>query len=160
MQLISDHLLPGKPVWDVCCDHGYLGLSAYKSGNHPAVHFVDRVRHIIDDLKQNFEENYFEEGHGTQAFFFAQSAEHLEISMEGSVVIAGVGAFTIEKIVTSLQRKGRLKAQRLILGPQSGAEKLKQVLCETSAFDYRLSNEDCKIEERGRVRKLLILERK
>lgn len=160
MQLIYDHLIPGKPVWDFCCDHGYMGLNAYESGDFPSVHFVDQVSHIIEQLKERFEKDHQNEESATAAFFLPHAGEDLQIFVEGSVVIAGVGAFTIEKIIKSLSTRGFLKAERLILCPQGGAEKLLQGLQGISGFDYQVSNEDCKIEERGRIRKLLILDRK
>lgn len=160
LQLIYDQLIPGNPVWDFCCDHGYMGLNAYMSGHFPSVHFVDQVRHIIEQLEKRFQEDHFQEEHSTQAFFLPLAGEEILTPVEGNVVIAGVGAFTVEKILRAISARGLLRAKRLILCPQGGAEKLFLKLREIPEFDYEFSNEDCKIDERGRVRKILILNRK
>lgn len=160
MQLIYDQLLPGKPVWDLCCDHGYMGLNAYESGDFPAVYFVDQVGPIVQQLKERFKEKHLDPKSTIQTFFLSESAENLQIHLEGNVVIAGVGSFTIIKILRVLFTKGFLKAERLILCPQDGPEKLLHGLFDLSDFDYEICNEDCKVEERGRIRKLLILKRK
>ncbi len=159
MQLIYDHLIPGKPVWDFCCDHGYLGTNAYMSGHFPRVYFVDQVKHLIEKLEQKYLAHH-EESHPSQAFFIPQAGEDVRNSVEGTVVIAGVGPHSILKILKGLSENQSLKAERLILCSQGGEEILKEGLLTLSNFDYQIGNEDCKIEERGRVRKLLILNKK
>ena len=161
LQLIYYHLIPGKPVWDLCCDHGYLGFNAYESGNFPAIYFVDRVPSIMEQLKRRFEEHQDpSDMPSTQALFIPQAAEDLEGPLCGNVVIAGVGALTTQKILSRLSKRGNLRAERLLLCPQGADEKLSQVLCEISGFAYELSPDERKTIERGRVRKLLILNRK
>lgn len=47
LKLIFDQLLPGHAVWDICCDHGYLGSHAYRqSQDIISVNEKDRVREI------------------------------------------------------------------------------------------------------------------
>ncbi|KYG67544.1 SAM-dependent methyltransferase [Bdellovibrio bacteriovorus] len=160
MQLIYDQLIPGNPVWDFCCDHGYMGLNAYESGEFPSIHFVDQVRHIIEQLERRFEQEHYIKDHSAQAFFLPLAGEDLLTPVEGNVVIAGVGAFTIERILRSISSRGLLRAKKLILCPQGRAEKLLQSLPEIPDFDYEIGNEDCQIDERGRIRKLLIFNKK
>lgn len=69
MQYVYDHLLTGSPVWDFCCDHGYLGLNAYSSGDFPQIHFVDQVPHIIEKLESRFRKDYFDSQNFQVAFF-------------------------------------------------------------------------------------------
>lgn len=159
MQLIYDHLLPGKPVWDFCCDHGYMGLNAYESGLFSEVHFVDQVPHIIERLEQRFQNEYFREDSASQAFFHPRPGEQLGQAIQGSVVIAGVGAHTILEIVRSLTENGVLSADRLILGPQRDEEKLFVWLQNLPNFSYKSDGEIIAIDERGRNRKLLIFDK-
>lgn len=159
MQLIYDHLLPGKPVWDFCCDHGYLGLNAYESGLFSEVHFVDQVPHIIEQLQQRFQSEYFREDAGTKAYFHSRPGEDVPVELQGTVVIAGVGAHTIFQILQGLVQKGVLKADRLILGPQRDEEKLLVFLQEMPNFTYENGARFLSIEERGRDRKLLICDK-
>lgn len=160
LQLIYDHLIPGKPVWDFCCDHGYLGLNAYESGLFPEVHFVDQVRHIIEHLRERFAQDHHLEEHSAQSFFHPQAGEAVLTPVRGTAVIAGVGPSTVLKILEGLEERKLLQAERLILVPHGGEEMVRKRLAARSEFNYQLSNQDCKIEERGRIRKLLILDRK
>lgn len=159
MQSIYDLLLPGKPVWDLCCDHGYMGLNAYKSGSFTEVYFVDQVEHIIARLKERFEEEHYRAESPSQAYFLPLRGEDVDRPLKGSVVIAGVGAFTIFKIVQSLHTKGLLQAHRLILCPQRDDQKLKEFFHEEQNFGYTFCNEHGDVLERGRVRKLLIFDK-
>lgn len=158
MQLIYDQLIPGKPVWDFCCDHGYMGLNAYESGLFPEVHFVDQVPHIIENLRERFLREYFRAEASVTAAFHSQRGEDLQQEVHGSVVIAGVGAFTIFKIIENMHAKELLRAQKLILGPQKDEEKLFQLMQEQQFFGYQFCNEHYTVLERGRLRKLLIFE--
>ncbi len=124
LQLFASQLLPQLPVWDFCCDHGYLGLSAALSGNHPEVHFVDQVSAVIKKLEIDCREGRYPLSKRTQCFFWDQPGEHLTIPVTGTAVIAGVGAFPILSILQGLQSQGFLQCQRLILSPQSSEEKL------------------------------------
>ncbi|MGZ3775086.1 MAG: SAM-dependent methyltransferase [Pseudobdellovibrionaceae bacterium] len=159
MQLIFDHLLPGQPVWDFCCDHGYIGLNAYESGLFPEVHFVDQVPHIIQQLQLRFQNEYWQKDSAIQARFLAITGEDVAIPLSGSVIIAGVGAHTIFKILNTLQQKNLLQAQRLILGPQRDEEWLLKMLLEVPGFHYKRAADHCEIVERGRSRKLLIFDK-
>ncbi|UXR64795.1 class I SAM-dependent methyltransferase [Bdellovibrio bacteriovorus] len=159
MQLIFDHLLPGKPVWDFCCDHGYLGLNAYESGLFSEVHFVDQVPHIVEQLEVRFQAEYFRDDALTQAGFHSRPGEDLQQPVSGTVVIAGVGAHTILKIVQSLTENGLLSADRLILGPQRDEQMLSDLLQKVLPNTFKTDCEMLSVEERGRNRKLLIFDK-
>lgn len=160
MQTIFDHLLPGKPVWDFCCDHGYMGLNAYESGLFPEVYFVDQVPHIMAQLEQRFQAEYYRPEGTSKAHFLSHAGEDVAQELCGSVVIAGVGAYTIFKIIQGLTEKELLKADRLILGPQRDEEKLLKLLHELPHFHYSMPSQELSLLERGRVRKLLIFDKK
>lgn len=159
MQLIFDFLVPGEPVWDFCCDHGYMGLNAYESGLFPEVHFVDQVPHIIEQVQQRFQTEHFRENSSARAYFFAVAGEDIPKPLYGSAIIAGVGAYTIFKILESLHERDFLHAKRLILCPQRDDEKLKEDLRKMSNFSYEMTRDCCEIVERGRGRKLLIFDK-
>lgn len=159
MQLIYDHLLPGEPVWDFCCDHGYMGLNAYESGSFPEVHFVDQVEHIIEQLQSRFKAEYWHRDSPSQAYFHALPGEDLQEVLRGTIVIAGVGAHTIHKIVGSLHRRELLLVSRLILCPQRDEEKLVKMLDFELRDNFKLCNVHYEVMERGRARKLLIFDK-
>ncbi len=117
MHFVFDHLLPGEAVWDLCCDHGLIGLRAYQSGQFPQIHFVDQVPLIVQNLEKKFLEDFHLAEAGQKAFFCIKEGGQLEV-VDGTVIIAGVGAHAILKILRSLSQKKGLSAIRLILGPQ------------------------------------------
>jgi tRNA (adenine22-N1)-methyltransferase len=148
MQCIYEHLLPGKPVWDLCCDHGYVGLQALQSGEFPCVHFVDQVPHIIEKLQHTVLRDYAADS--ARAEFFAGAAENLSVPMHGTVVISGVGAHAILRILQALKNANVLWADRLILGPQRD-----ETLLQLQEFGFAQPFV-MEIKESFRYRKLLI----
>lgn len=94
-------------IWDLCCDHGYLGLHLAKSSQlmHSQIHLVDCVPEIMDRLRKK----YTASDYGNIHFHLDDAAT---MSYEGQshlVIIAGVGGDTVEKILmgvlTSIHRK-------------------------------------------------------
>lgn len=160
LQFIHDNLIPGEPVWDFCCDHGFVGLSAYKSGKFPEIYFVDQVSSIMEKLSRRFDEKFYRVEQNTQVRFLTLPGEEVKDVLKGTVVIAGVGGIAIHKIVKNLHEQSLLKATRLILGPQRDEQKLEEMLCQMLDSDYKICNVDYRIEERGRTRKLLIFNKK
>ena len=159
LQLIFDFLIPGEPVWDFCCDHGYVGLNAYKSGQFPEIHFVDQVPAIIKALEERFQAQHHDEDSAVKVFFRAQAGEDVLEPLKGSIVIAGVGAHTILKIIRTQKDRGQLNAKRLILCPQNDEKRLLTGLHEINKLGFILCNERYAMEERGRTRKLLIFDK-
>jgi len=159
LQAIYDHLVPGQPVWDFCCDHGLLGIKAYQSGNHPQIYFVDQVPHIMQRLENLFSRKALA-GSSCQPHFFCQAGEAIDMDIHGTVVVAGVGSATIQMMLQSWLKCGNLKAFRLIFCPHKDAENFQKEVQSLQSFDsqYQLQ-EVLQILERGRARKVLIFQR-
>jgi tRNA (adenine22-N1)-methyltransferase len=148
LQQIYDLLLPGKDVWDLCCDHGYLGIVAHKSRRFSRIHFVDRASHLVESLRLRWqlEQNMF---------FYPQPVEDLEPVLEGNVVLAGVGGLAMLSILERLERRGRLGAQRIILAPQRDETRLKDGL-QSQWPRYNL-DQSLMVQEGPRVRQIFVL---
>jgi tRNA (adenine22-N1)-methyltransferase len=161
LQLIYDQCIPGEPLWDFCCDHGYLGIHALKSGAFPEVHFVDQAAHLVNRLEQLWLAKRDEASVNSQAFFHPYAGENVNQEITGNVVIAGVGAHTIVQILTESMSADRLNARRLLLCPQRDEDMLKDIFGASvalrSAYNYVT---EMQIVERSRIRKLLIFDRK
>lgn len=161
MLLICDYLLPGEPVWDFCCDHGYMGLRAYHSGDFPEIHFVDQVPHIIEQLENRFRHRHQRDGLTAQVSFWPESGENLRVPLKGTAIIAGVGAHTILQILRGLiEREQGLQASRLVLGPHNDEEFLEHSLASWQAFQkgFKLAA-NTQVQEGSRTRKLLIFDK-
>ncbi len=142
--------IDGEDFWDICCDHGYLGEAALASGRFRTVHFVDRVPHIISNLKERLGEN---EG----ASFTVSCAEDLPGPLAGVIVIAGVGGHNIVKILERWGSGDDLVAKRIVLNPLTHAETLKGFLLKWPAY---VTARTINVQEKARSREILILERR
>jgi Predicted SAM-dependent methyltransferase len=161
MQAIYDELIPGKAVWDFCCDHGYLGIHALKSGQFPQIHFVDQASHLVHRLENLWREKRHESPEHVNAYFHPYSGEKVLNEIHGTAVIAGVGAHTILQIVEEVMAKNLLKADRLILCAQRDEELLVVTFASnTSLCSAYNCTKELSVLERGRIRKLLIFDRK
>lgn len=130
LQAFYDLLIPEQPVWDFCCDHGYLGLKALESERFSEVHFVDPVQALIQKIEQICRDR---EAQG--AVFHPCAGEDLEIPVKGTMVVAGVGAETIIKIISGLKSQGLLEAERLVLSPHRHEDRLWSFM-ESLKSDY------------------------
>lgn len=160
LRVVYDNLLVGKDVWDFCCDHGYLGVAAYKSRKFADVFFVDQVDSIIAKLKNNFNTFVHDDLNPSQVHFILERGELINRDVGGTVCISGVGAFVIYDILCGLAKKKFLSAERLILGPHRDTEKLIKMLAnEENLKNYELSR-ICEVTENERKRSLLIFDRR
>lgn len=159
LKLIYENLLPGKAVWDFCCDHGYLGIEALKSRSFSEVYFVDQVPHIVQDIETLIQRKFAEQH--PQAHFKICKGEDVDQDVCGTVVIAGVGAFTIFKILQVLWQNKNLQADRLILCPQRDEQKFMELISNLgSEFSASYSlNKEWICHERKRRRHIYILDR-
>lgn len=102
LEAIFQMLLPGQPVWDICCDHGLIGLVGYQSQIFPEIVFVDKVEAIIGELSRRFADEFESPMNKTQVRFFSCEAQNLNEIIKGNLIIAGVGARSITKIIKKL----------------------------------------------------------
>lgn len=159
MKIFLQHALKGLPFWDVCCDHGYVGIKALESSEFSEVYFVDQVPHIMQRLealvKQLFPMNL-----GCNYTFFLLSAQDIDLEVSGNLLIAGVGGVTIERILSSLLAKNKLSARRLLLSPNTD-EKILVRYMDDEIFKklYTLTSK-VMIQEGKRLRVLYIFDQK
>lgn len=154
LQLLFDQLLPGLDVWDLCCDHGYLGLKAHAAGVFRRIHFVDSARHLIESLQKRF-------GRHEGLYFHSLPAEKLGEKLQGNVIAAGVGAELICRILHELTASGVLAAERLVLGPHKDAEKLQEWLGQDCVFSASYSLLAVReVFEKGRRREVFVFSRR
>lgn len=127
MKSFLEHALKGQPLWDVCCDHGYVGIKALESSEFLEVHFVDQVPHIMQRLEMLLKQSWkIKSEH--KYFLYLLPAEAIEGEVHGTLLIAGVGGLTIKTIVSTLIANQKLKAHRLLLSPHTDEKVLIQYL--------------------------------
>lgn len=158
MKVFLEHSLPDLPFWDICCDHGYVGLAALHSRVFTEVHFVDQLPHIMERLSILLTER----ARSDDLKFFLHSAGGQDINqtVRGNCLIAGVGGLTITVILNGLLKNNKLDANRLLLSPHTD-EKTLVAFVESPLFFERYNfTEKIIISERGRLRPLYIFDRK
>jgi len=116
LQKLYDLCQPKQPVWDLCCDHGLLGLWALHSETHPCVVFNDAVAHVLEGLQQKFG------AHAPRAKVICGPAEDIVEPLDGNVVLAGIGGEKIVRILQTHAARANLHATRVIACPEKDAE--------------------------------------
>lgn len=157
MQYFVDHGIDQSPFWDICCDHGYIGIAALYSERFTEVHFVDQIPHIIERLEKlilqspQLKSNY-------RYTVSSEGGEKISEIILGTAVIAGVSGRTIVKILDALIKNNWLKAHRLILSPHLDIEFFKE-FCHTNLSNegYRLK-QFTEINENDRLRPIFIFD--
>ncbi|MGE3974009.1 MAG: tRNA (adenine(22)-N(1))-methyltransferase TrmK [Bdellovibrionales bacterium] len=97
LQCIYDLLIPGEALWDIGCDHGLLGMRGLTEARFSSVNFVEPSVKAMESLKNSFSKQFSE---ADTVNFLLQKGEDLDWSkVSGNVVIAGMGARTIVKIL-------------------------------------------------------------
>ncbi|MFT5085080.1 MAG: tRNA (adenine22-N1)-methyltransferase [Lentisphaeria bacterium] len=79
---------PYDEIWDLCCDHGRLGLHLHQAHPKADIHLVDRVASIIDILRDHYQ--YLDDG---RLFFKHECATHIRLQPHKRqvIVLAGIG---------------------------------------------------------------------
>lgn len=142
LQTLLDRCDSGLPLWDLCCDHGLLGLHALVSGRFSEVIFNDAVAHVLEPLRARV---------GDDARVICGLAEDISEPMHGNIVLAGIGGERIRKILLAHSARGSLQAHKILLCPEKDAE----WLAEQSLDGYQLSEDFALPHGRGERRVLV-----
>lgn len=159
MKHFIDNALKGQPLWDICCDHGYVGIKALETSEFSEVHFVDQVPHIMDRLNTLIKQ-YWRIKPEHKYSLHLLSGEDLEMDVNGTMLVAGVGGLTIKTIVSTLIEKKKLHAKRLLLSPHTDEKVLIQYLDDADFQKIYGVTEKILMPEGKRFRPLYILDLK
>lgn len=99
-------------LWDLCCDHGKLGIMSLNADPERHVHFNDISGPIIEKLSRKLSQNFH-----TNYTLYAKDAKELEIdsSVKSIVTIAGVGGECALGIICELNKVQKLDNSVLII---------------------------------------------
>lgn len=159
MKTFVTHGINGLPFWDVCCDHGYIGIHALRSKRFSEVHFVDQIPHIMQRLQALFLQSSNLRPDYRYAFH-TSAGEDIEHKISGTFLVAGVGGTTIKNILQALMCKNLFFADRLLLSPHLD-ESFMVALMESESFKTKYHLVEIKsITEGSRQRPLYIYDKK
>lgn len=157
MQMLVELAFDGEPLWDLCCDHGYIGLFALKSERFSHVYFVDNISHIMKRLEDLIMQSPLQnESH--KYSLITSRVEDLDLEVKGTCIIAGVGGRTVVSILGTLLSKKILKAKRILLSVHTDEVYLLNFLNSSEFIKFYSQKEMREIEEGRRVRKIFIFD--
>lgn len=113
-------------IWDVCCDHGHLGLHLHH--NHPLthVHLIDKIPSIIDKIRAKYTPLIDSRLH-------IQNLDAQDIVLTGTprqmVVIAGIGGGTVKSLL-----------QAIIANPKNASQHAIDFILSPNAHTFELRN--------------------
>lgn len=157
MKCFIDNALKNEPLWDICCDHGYVGIKALETSKVSEVHFVDQLPHIMDRLDKLIKE-YWRIKPEHKYTLHVMSGENIKFDVYGTMLVAGVGGLTIKTIISSLMKNNKLHAKRLLLSPHTDEKTLLQFLDEVEFKSIYNVTEKILMPEGKRIRPLYILD--
>lgn len=155
-KIFVDNVIPNESFWDLCCDHGYVGLEVFLSRKSTEVHLVDQVPHIMKKIEIYLSEN---EISNRGIFLHTVKAEKLDSPLSGTVLIAGVGGKSIQIILNELIKQNLLHANRLLLSPHTDLKAFNEII-ESDQFRVQYSlTEKVSLDEGGIIKTLFIFDK-
>lgn len=143
--------------WDICCDHGYVGLYALRQNRFQHIYFVDPVKTIMERLKNLLDQVKVDPASYT---LHVKKGEELHLPLLGNVLIAGVGGKTVETIVTALLEKKLLKAKKLLLSPNTDQTAFLNLLQSELFQKYYQLDKKVELDEGGFIKTLFVFNMK
>lgn len=117
-----------EEIWDLCCDHGIIGISYANLHKPQKIYFIDQVEGIIDKLVLHLPSAISEE---TTFVATCMPAEKIRINenTKNLVIMAGVGTETIIKTLKNLKAQN-LKNTHFLLSTHKHPQKLRKFLID------------------------------
>ncbi len=140
-------------MWDLCCDHGILGLEALLAGQVPFVHFVDSSKnsrlHILEPDRWE---------HLSQRWrYIVADARTLAAEMSGTVAIAGVGGLLSVSILRAIfDSPARSRVRRMLVNPFCDEHEVADFL-QSQGDSLATGFREMQILERGRTRRIFVV---
>lgn len=101
-------------VWDLCCDHGQIGIKAYQSNPNFNIHFVDQISSITANLASTVA------AYIPRASFSIQTKNVLDLKFENNdtLIICGVGGILISKLLQNIAGQNLNQIELIICAHQ------------------------------------------
>jgi tRNA (adenine22-N1)-methyltransferase len=151
---LASFVRPHSVLYDLCCDHGYIGWAAWDQKPLAGLVFVDQSPNALRAVHEALQERALAADPRIQVI--NDAAENIKLDTRPSdLVIAGVGIRTIVTIIRALFPEG-LGPHRLIICPEKNSLELRSFL-QTQSLG--LVAEDV-VMEAERFREIIVLEGK
>ena len=135
LQHIKDWIDKQKPyddIWDLCCDHGRLGLHIHQTHPSTQVHLIDKIPSIINKLKIKYKTRIDPRLH-----IQALDAQEIRLTTNSRqlLIIAGIGGGTAKNLLQSILSNPKNQQQLridVILSPNAHTFELRSYLRDES----------------------------
>lgn len=151
LEALAQHHRKEKHIWDIGCDHGFLGRSFVENAHVQSINFVDPSAPVIQQLKKSLD-SYISKG----KFHIEQNeGQRILLYPESNLVfIAGMGGKEIQDILQAHSHQA-VKETRWVISPHRNILELRRYLKNSQ---YRLEKEML-VEEAGRFYQVITLNR-
>jgi tRNA (adenine22-N1)-methyltransferase len=153
LQALFSYCKRDLEIWDIGCDHGFIGKQALLENWPHKIHFVDQSKAVTRVLESEL--NQIQLPAKSAGFeILTQNGAQLNIK-SGNVIIAGMGGHTMIEILDSLLLNLHAKKSlRFILCPNDHVISVREFLNTKllGLFAEQL------VKERGRIRQILVIE--
>jgi tRNA A22 N-methylase len=122
LQWILNQMQPGLPVWDIGCDHGYLGMSAWQSKYFASVHLVEKQSHAFQLLKTQLQPLE------SPPSLTLADATIQSLPLTGNIALCGMGGRTIRQILGFQRLVPHTQSTQLLIIAQSHDVELRAYL--------------------------------
>lgn len=141
-----------QEIWDIGCDHGFLGLSFLQSEAVSSIYLVDPSKKVIDQLITNLKDSYITIPSKVSVIHEKGQNLKLKSDIKKIIYIAGMGGKEIIGILDHL-RPQLSSDDSVIISPHKNILELRKYLLES---ELRLKDESV-ISENGRFYQVLCL---
>lgn len=113
-------------IWDLCCDHGHLGLHLHQNHTLTHVHLIDKIPSIIHKIRKKYTSLIDSRLH-------MQQLDAQDIVLTGTprqmIVIAGIGGGTVKSLL-----------QAIIANPKNASQHAIDFIISPNAHTFELRN--------------------
>lgn len=154
LQALVDEVRPAEPVWDIGCDHARVGYLAVVERRASEAFLVDKSREVVSSIHRLVERHVEESVRDRLSVLHADGALLPAQPVTGTVVIAGMGAGGILRILNQFVVPNACPPLRLVLQPAVQATRIADWISVSSFTLF----EERTLRERGRIHPLFVAE--
>lgn len=136
-----------EAIWDLCCDHGKLGIELLKKGDTNFLHFVDKTESIIKKLQDRLMSDSLLDEKSYHTYAMDASLIKINSNQNELVVLAGVGGDVAISILENIFKNNELSRCNFLICAHYQIAELREFL---KSHQFNLLKEEIIIErERG-----------
>lgn len=117
-------------VWDICCDHGKIGILFAQQHQIHSIHFVDQVPSITEELKAKLN-SYIPKHIYFDVITGPGEKLQIENKQKNLFILAGIGSETIIDILNNFKNQ-KLLNNDFLISSHKHPHKIRQYLIENN----------------------------